>query len=366
MEYLSQILETAFQKNASDIHLIVGCAPVLRVTKELIPMEEFGQITPEMQEKIVRTLCYERVELINMFQKEKMLDIDYKYKDVRFRVNLSYSMSLPVCTMRIIKEDLPKYESLNLPDVVRELTLRNQGMILVTGKPGSGKTTTLNALVNEINERQNKKIMFLEKPIEYVHKNKHSIIVQKEIGAYADCQTYHDGVKNALREDCDVLVIGEIRDKETMDAAIEMAETGHLVIGTLHTKSCAETIDRIINFYTPDEQQTIKSMIASIIRLILSQRMLRGMYDGLVMIPEVLVVDDQISGIIKREKFNSVDIEDAMLTGRERGNCGLVFALSDAIIAGKITLDQAEKEVDLKNQELLKKIVSQGSSRRFF
>jgi len=208
--------------------------------------------------------------------------------------------------------------------------------------------------------------MILENPIEYVHKNKRSVIVQKEVGIFGDCKTFHMGVKNSLREDCDVLVIGEIRDKETMDATIEMAETGHLVIGTLHTNSCAETIDRIINFYDLEEQQTVKYMIASIIKLIVSQRMLRGSFGNLVMVPEILLVDEQISSIIKREKFNNIEIEDAMLTGRERGNCGLVFALADAVTSGKITLDQAIKEVDLKNQDLLKKIVSQGSQRRYY
>ena len=189
---------------------------------------------------------------------------------------------------------------------------------------------------------------------------------QKEIGIFGDCKSFHIGVKNALREDCDVLVIGEIRDKETMDAAIEMAETGHLVIGTLHTNSCAETIDRIINFYTIEEQQTIKHMISSIIKLIVSQRMLKGMYGNLVMVPEVLIVDEQISAIMKRETFNNVDIEDAMLTGREKGNCGLVFALADVVTSGKVTLEQALNEVDIKNQDMLKKVVVQGRQRRYY
>lgn len=366
MDKLNDILDQGIVRNASDIHLLVGCKPVLRISKELNSLDNFSEITEEEQREFVKVFTEDKEEVYTALRKERILDMNYKYKEQRFRVNISYSMDIPTCTLRIIKSELPRYESLNLPNVIRELTLKSQGLILVTGKPGAGKTTTLNALVNEINERQNRKIMILENPIEYVHKNKKSIVVQKEVGIFGDCKTFHMGVKNALREDCDVLIIGEIRDKETMDATIEMAETGHLVIGTLHTNSCAETIDRIINFYDLEEQQTVKYMIATLIRLIVSQRMLRGVFGDLVMIPEVLLVNEQISSIIKKEKFNNIEVEDAMLTSRDKGNCGLVFALAEAVVNGKITLDQAMKEVDLKNQELLQKVVSQGKQRRYF
>jgi len=366
MEKLDVILEQGLIRNASDIHLLVGCRPILRVAKELITLDNMNVITEENQREFVKEFIESRDDVYEELRKEKILDLNYKFKEKRFRVNISYSMDIPTCTLRIIKDELPRFESLNLPEAMRALTLKNQGLILVTGKPGAGKTTTLNALVNEINENQNRKIMILENPIEYVHRNKKSIVVQKEVGIFGDCKDFHLGVKNALREDCDVLVIGEIRDKETMDATIEMAETGHLVIGTLHTNSCAETIDRIINFYALEEQQTIKYMIASLLRIIVSQRMIRGTFGDLVMVPEVLVVDEQIRSIIKKEKFNNIEVEDAMLTGREKGNCVLVFSLAEAVTTGKITLDQAMKEVDLKSQELLKKVVAQGKPRKFF
>ena len=366
MEKLDLILKQGIMRSASDVHLLVGCPPILRIAKELTPLNEFGVITVEEQQDFVNELVNGKQEVLDLLKEERLLDLNYKYEEQRFRANVSFSMDVPTITLRIIKERLPRFETLNLPNQVRDLTLKSQGLILVTGKPGSGKTTTLSALVDAINETQNKKIMILEKPIEYVHHNKRSIIVQKEVGIFGDCKTFHIGVKNSLREDCDVLIIGEIRDKETMDAAIEMAETGHLVIGTLHTNSCAETIDRIINFYSFEEQQTIKHMIASIIKLIVSQRMLRGVYGNLVMIPEVLMVDEQISAIIKREKFNNVDIEDAMLTGREKGNCGLIFALADAVVSGKVTYEVAAKEVDLKNQDMLRKVIAQGKQKLYY
>ena len=366
MEKLDMILEQGIARNATDIHLIVGCYPLLRVSKELIELTTFSKITEDEQRLFVRILSDEDDEVIKALEKEKLLDMNYKFKDQRFRVNISFSMDEPVCTLRIIKDELPRFEMLGLPNLVKDLTLKSQGLILVTGKPGAGKTTTLNSLVNEINEHQNRKIMILENPIEFVHKNKKSVIVQKEVGLFGDIKDFHLGVKNALREDCDVLVIGEVRDKETMDAMLEMAETGHLVIGTLHTNSCSETIDRIINFYDMKEQQTVKYMIASVLKLIVSQRMLRGTQGDLVMVPEILVIDEQISSIIKKDKFNNTEIEDAMLTGREKGNCGIVFALAEAVTEGRITLDQAEKEVDLRAQELLKKVVAHGKLKKYF
>jgi twitching motility protein PilT len=306
------------------------------------------------------------MKVINLLEEKRMLDINYKYRESRFRVNVSFSMDVPTITMRLIKDQLPYYDSLNLPQNVRDYVLKSQGLILVTGKPGAGKSTTLSALVNEINENDNKNILMLESPIEFVHQNKRSVVVQKEVGPFGDCKTYHEGVINSLREDCDVLVVGEIRDKETMDATIEMAETGHLVLGTLHTNSCSETIDRIINFYPTEDQPTIKFMIANILKLIVSQRMLRGGYGNLVMIPEVLVIDDHIGGMIKKDKFNNIEVDDAMQSGREKGNLSIVFSLAEAVIDGKITMDQALKEVDMRRQELLTRIVAAGRQRRYY
>jgi pilus retraction protein PilT len=183
-----------------------------------------------------------------------------------------------------------------------------QGLILVTGKTNSGKTTTLNALVNEINETQNKKILSLENPVEYKHTSKKSMIVQKEIGVGGDAENFSEGVKNSLREDCDILVIGEIRDKVTMEAAIEMAESGHLVVGTLHTKSCAETIDRMINFYEVKEQETIKYLLASLLKLVVSQRLIKGTDGKLALVPEIMVVDNIVAGMIRKEKLSVAEM----------------------------------------------------------
>ena len=266
---------------------------------------------------------------------------------------------MPIATLRIIKNTLPTYEELGVPDIVRRMTYQPQGLILVTGKTNSGKSTTLNALINEINETQNRKILTLENPVEYKHHSKKSLIVQKEIGLGRDALSFHEGVKNSLREDCDILVIGEIRDKITMEAGIEMAESGHLVIGTLHTKSCAETIDRMINFYEVRDQAQIKYMLSSILKLVVSQRLLPGVDGKLVLIPEVMVVDNIIAGIIRKEKISVSEIEDAIQSASDKGSIGLINSLAECFVDGKITLEQAKSQIEEKNREILNRTIMQ-------
>ena len=244
------------------------------------------------------------------------------------------------------------------------MTYQPQGLILVTGKTNSGKTTTLNALINEINENQNKKILTLENPVEYKHTSKKSVIVQKEIGAGRDCLTFSSGVKNSLREDCDILVIGEIRDRETMEAAIETAESGHLVIGTLHTKSCAETIDRMVNFYEIRDQQTVKYLISSLLKLVISQRLLPSKTGDLVLVPEVMVVDNIVSGIIRKEKISVSEIEDAIQSNLEKGSIGLINSIADLFVKDVITLEQAKAQIEEKNIETLNRTIMQLKIKR--
>lgn len=356
---IDKIMYLAIKKDASDIHLIAGIKPVMRVRRELINYEDFDTITEEDMWEIYDYFVRGNVDKDRVFKETKKLDSSFVFSDIRLRVNISLSNEIPVITLRIIKNELPSYESLGVPDIVRRMMYQPQGLILVTGKTNSGKTTTLNALINEINENQNKKILTLESPIEYKHKCKKSIIVQKEVGVGQDCLTYSNGVKNSLREDCDILVIGEIRDRETMDAAIETAEAGHLVIGTLHTKSCAETIDRMINFYDIRDQQTIKFLIASLLKLVVSQRLLTGRTGDLVLVPEVMVVDNIVSGIIRKEKISVSEIEDAIQSNSEKGSIGLINSLAELFTQDKITLEQAKAQIEEKNIEVLNRTIMQ-------
>ena len=361
---MNKILDEAIKKDASDIHLIYGLKPTLRISRELKEMESHDVLEESELYDAYDFFVRGNIDKDETYKATKRLDTSYEYGDVRLRVNISSSDDMPIFTLRLIKNKLPKFEELGVPDIVRRMTMQPQGLILVTGKTNSGKTTTLNALINEINETQNKKILTLEKPIEYKHKCKKSIIVQKEVGRGRDVANFRDGVKNSLREDCDILVIGEIRDKETMEAAIDMAESGHLVIGTLHTKSCAETIDRMINFYEVRDQASIKYLMSSLLKLVVAQRLLPGTDDKLVLVPEVMVVDNVVAGIIRKEKFSVSELEDAIQGNIDKGNISLINSIAKLFVEEKITLQQAKSQIEEKNIEILNRTIMQMKIRK--
>ena len=356
---IDKVLQVAIDRDTSDIHLIEGLKPIFRIKRELIEFEQSEPLNSGDMIEIYDYIVRGDVNRDKVYRETRKLDTSIQFKGIRMRVNVSSSNDIPIFTIRIIKNELPAFESLGVPDIVRRMMYQPQGLVLVTGKTNSGKTTTLNALINHINENQNKKIMTLESPIEFKHTSKKSIVVQKEVGLGLDVLNYKDGVKNCLREDCDVLVIGEIRDRETMDAAIETAESGHLVIGTLHTKSCAETLDRIINFYDIKDQQSIKYLMGSLLKLVTSQRLLPGTDGEMVMLPEVMLVDNVISGIIRKEKFNVSEVEDAIQSNAANGSISFINSLAENFIKNKITLEQAKAQIEEKNLNILNRTIMQ-------
>ena len=360
MLLIENIIEQAIKKDASDIHLMKGLKPILRINRALTEISDIDPLEDTELYDIYDYIVKGNVEKDEMYKVERKLDTSLVYSDIRLRVNCSFSDDSPIFTMRLIKNELPKYEDLGLPEIVKTMTYQPQGVILVTGKTNSGKSTTLNCLIDDINRKQNKKILTLESPIEYKHTSKKSVIVQKEIGPGKDSLTFHEGAKNALREDCDILVIGEIRDKTTMEAAIDMAESGHLVVGTLHTKSCAETIDRIINFYEVRDQATIKNLLSTLLKLVVSQRLLKSaITDKLVLVPEVMVVDNTVSACIRKDKFNVSEIEDAIQGNLEKGSIGLINSLANLYVDGKLGLDQVRGQIEEKNYETLNRTIVQ-------
>ena len=356
---INKVLDVAIKKDASDIHFICGNKPMLRIARNLVEVEKSNVLEEDDMYEIYDYLIKGNIQADEIYKETRKLDTVYQHAGLRFRVNISSSDGIPIATLRIIKNTLPSYDELGVPDIVRRMTYQPQGLILVTGKTNSGKTTTLNALINDINENQNRKILTLENPVEYKHHSKKSLIVQNEVGLGKDILSFSDGVKNSLREDCDILVIGEIRDKVTMEAGIEMAESGHLVIGTLHTKSCAETIDRMINFYEVRDQAQIKYMLSAILKLVVSQRLLPGIDGKLVLVPEVMVVDNIVSGIIRKEKISVSEIEDAIQSASDKGSIGLINSLAKLFVEDKITLEQAKAQIEEKNIEILNRTIMQ-------
>lgn len=364
MVHMDKILDEAIERDASDVHLICGLKPMLRIMRDLVETNEGDVLTEEDMGEIYDYFIRGNVDKDRVFNETKKLDMSYAYKEIRLRVNVSYANDIPTFTLRLIKNVLPKFEDLGIPDVVKSVADQPQGLILVTGKTNSGKTTTLNALINEINETSNRKILTLENPVEYRHISKNSVIVQKEVGIGKDSLCFSDGVKNSLREDCDIVVIGEIRDRETMQAAIETAESGHLVIGTLHTKSCAETLDRMINFYEIRDQASVKYVLASLLKLVLSQRLIKGVDGKLILVPEVMIVDNIIAGLIRKEKMSVSEIEDAIQSGQDKGNISLINILAKLFVEDKITLDQAKAQIEEKNIEILNRTIMQLKIKR--
>ena len=332
---IDKVIREAIKRDASDIHLLCGIKPMLRIARDLVPYdEECEDLSQEDMVDIYDYFIKGNVDKDRVFKETKKLDSSFEFEGLRLRVNISLSGDIPTFTLRIIKNELPTFEELGVPDIVRRMMYQPQGLVLVTGKTNSGKTTTLNALINDINENQNKKILTLESPIEYKHTCKKSIVVQKEVGVGQDVLKYKDGV-------------------------IETAEAGHLVIGTLHTKSCAETIDRMINFYEISDQQSIKYLIGSLLKLVTSQRLLKGKNGKLVLVPEVMVVDNIISGIIRKEKFNVSEVEDAIQSASANGSIGLINSIAQLFVDDMITLEQAKAQIEEKNIETLNRTIMQ-------
>ncbi len=365
MILIEKIMKEAIEKDASDIHLINGLKPILRVSRSLIEIKDCDILEESALYDIYDYIVKGNMGKNDEYTTKRRLDTSLVFENIRLRVNCSFADDVPVFTMRLIKDTLPAFETLGVPEIVRTMTRQPQGLMLVTGKTNSGKTTTLNSLIDDINQTQNKKILTLENPVEYRHKSKKSMIVQKEVGQGKDVETFIDGVKNSLREDCDILVIGEIRDKETMEAAIDMVESGHLVIGTLHTRSCAETIDRMINFYEVRDQASVKNLISTLLKLVVSQRLLKSQTTGeLVLVPEVMLVDNIISACIRKEKFNVSEIEDAIQGNADKGSIGLINSLASLYVDGKLSLEQIKSQIEERNYETLNRTIVQLNLKR--
>lgn len=356
------ILRSGMEQGASDIHLVKDMRPIFRINRDLTEMYDADFLDENDLISFFQIVTKNNPGIVESFQRERRLDINYELDGVRFRVNVSLSNNDFTFTLRIIKNELPEFNNLGLPEIVLKTALLPQGMMMITGKSNSGKTTTLNALVNEINRTATKKILMLEDPIEFAHKSINSLIIQKEVGEGKDCLTFSDGTYNSLREDCDIVIIGEVRDSKTMDAMLEMAEAGHFVIGTMHTKSCAETLDRIINFYDISDQKTIKYMVASVLKAVVSQRLLKGIDGSLVMTPEIMMVNDIIAGAIRKEKLTSSEIEDAILTSQSTGSLSLIFSLANLVATNRITMETAFSQIDEKSQSHLINTVNRMKS----
>lgn len=357
MELLHSILQKAILLGATDIHLAPDQLPVYRISRVLNFDNSKNPLTKVTLERILEYFYSVLPNLENTFTKKRQADFSYSFMEHRFRINVSLSKGVPTFSFRIISNKEIDVKSMDIRNIINKLKTINSGMILVTGKVNSGKSTTMNAFIQEINKEESKKIVMLEDPIEYVHKSEKSIIIQKEIGSEADVITYHDGLINLLREDADIAVLGEIRDRQTMEVAIELSESGGLVIGTLHTRSCGETIERIINMYDPAEQMAIKNSLSTVLKMVVSQKLIVNLQGKLQMVPEVMIVNSTIAAQIRQEKFNVADIEDTIHALREIGCISYESTFADLYLRGLVNMEMIRKYMDANRIDFIKNII---------
>jgi twitching motility protein PilT len=331
------ILKATVQKGGSDLHLVIGHPPILRMDGEMRPMTEFPVLSAEESKRMIYTLLSDPQRA--MFEKDWELDFSIAVDNVsRFRANVLLQKNGVEAVLRVISTRIPTPEDLQLPPAITQLADAPRGLILVTGPTGAGKSTTLACLINLINQKSHKHILTIEDPIEFVYEEKNCIVRQREIGQQT--QSYAAALKHALRQDPDVIMIGEMRDLETIAAAMTMAETGHLVFGTLHTTDAAQTVDRIIDVFPAHQQQQIRTQLSNVLKAVMCQVLLPHVGGkGRVAAREIMIVTPAISNMIRESKTHQ--IYGAIDTGARVGMVSLDKALADLAKKGLISMEDA-------------------------
>ncbi|MFN0151460.1 MAG: type IV pilus twitching motility protein PilT [bacterium] len=336
MARIDVLLRGVRDQSASDLHLTAGAPPVLRVHGEICPIE-FQELTPEQ----CRRLLYEIMTDEQVAQFEKTGDIDFSYEiagELRVRANV-YEQHLGIAAcFRLLPTQILSVDQLELPRDVLRFTEIQKGLVVVTGPPGSGKSSTLAALIDHINTNQRKHIITIEDPIEFVHKNKKSLVNQREVGRHTS--SFADALRAALREDPDIILVGEMRDRETIQLALTAAEVGQVVFGTLHTSSAAQTVNRIIDVFPADEQEQVRTVLADSLRGVVAQRLLRRSdRDGRIAAVELLFVTPAVAALVRDKK--TMQILSAMQVGKKEGMMLFEDAVLQLLRDGKITQETA-------------------------
>ncbi len=337
---IDDLLKEVVQYKASDLHISAGLPPVIRVDGNLL-RTKYPAFTPEGVEELLFPMLNN--EQRRTLEQTWELDMSYGLKDLgRFRVNIYKNRGTYAAAFRTINSVIPSFDSLGLSDVVRTITERPRGLILVTGPTGSGKSTTLASMIDYINETRSEHILTIEDPIEFVHKSKKSVIHQRELGQ--DTRSFANALKSSLREDPDIILVGEMRDIETISLALTAAETGHLVFGTLHTSSAAQTVDRIIDVFPEGQQQQIRVQLGGCLEAVFAQTLLQrlqpdGTKKGRVMAQEILVKTNAISNMIREGK--TAQIYSGIQTGAGVGMQTLEAALAELYKKKLVTAEDA-------------------------
>lgn len=328
----SELLKKAVKMDASDIHITVGVPPTMRINGKLVPYGN-DKLTPDDTNTYVREVLSE--EQYNKYNENGELDLSYAIQGVgRFRVNVYKQRGSDAIALRTIVPQIPTLERLGMPSVLKDMCQKTRGLILVTGPTGSGKSTTLAAMINDINSTRDCHIITLEDPIEYLHKHKKSLVNQREIGH--DTKSYVNALRAVLREDPDVILVGEMRDLDTISIAITAAETGHLVFSTLHTIGASKTIDRVVDVFPPHQQQQIKVQLSAVMEGIISQQLLpRADGNGRIAATEIMTVTPAIRSLIREGKTHQID--SVIQTGGKYGMKTMDMCLVELYKKGEIS-----------------------------
>lgn len=335
MVTLRELLEMMVKKNASDLHLTVGSPPRLRIDGKLLKTE-FDLLTAEETRRLAYSIMSEKQR--QSFEEKSELDLSFGIEQLsRFRCNVFMQRGNVAVALRQIPFKIPSFEELGIPKAVVELANLPRGLVLVTGPTGSGKSTTLAALINKINQERHCHILTVEDPIEYLHRHISSLINQREV--YADTLSFASALKYALREDPDVVLIGEMRDLETMEASLNISETGHLAFATLHTNSCAESINRIIDVFPTNQQEQVRVTVSFVLHAVISQQLIPRMGGGRVLALEIMICTPAIRALIRDDKIHQ--IYSLMQAGQKYGMTTMNQSLAELYLKHKITLGDA-------------------------
>src|SRR5580700_8967147 len=337
------LLDEVVRKKASDLHLQVGLPPMLRVDGALVAVNGADALNEEAIEALIFAILDEDQKQILL--KDKEFDFSFAYGDLgRFRVNAFHERGNLAAALRLIPNEILSIEQLGLPPIVHKFTEYPRGLVLVTGPTGSGKSTSLAALVHKINMERASHIITIEDPIEYTHKSNKSVIVQREV--HYDTYSFSAALRSALREDPDVVLIGEMRDLETISSAITIAETGHLVLATLHTNSASQSMDRMVDVFPPHQQPQIRSQLANILMSICSQRLIPAIGGGRIAAAEILVATPAVRNIIREGKTHQ--LEAVIQTGGDHGMQSMDKTLVNLVHNGTVSYEEARNyAVDL-------------------
>lgn len=343
---LQTFITTAINQKASDIHLVSGTPGVIRRDGKLYTVNE-EVLAPDKIAAMIKSVLNDKSYAT--FIEKKELDFSITLGTNRLRANAYYEKASPALSLRIITGQIPALQDLGVPEIVKSLTNVSQGFVIICGPTGHGKSTTLAALIESINAERSEHIITLEDPIEYMFNPKRSIISQREVGV--DTLSFSAGLRSALREDPNVILVGEMRDLETIEAALTLAETGHLVLSTLHTNSAGQTVDRIIDVFPSHKQSQIRLQLSSVLLGIVSQRLLPRIQGGRVLACEVLVANNAVRNLIREGKVHQ--IPNVIATGAAEGMITLDKQLVQLVTQGAITAEEASAwALDQKNFKL--------------